>query len=147
MIRHFLTYHPDLSYHGGAPLLAARRNNLETLRFLCEELECQTNTDVITAAAKVGNLPMLEYALNKDRCYIYHFALEEAAKYNHLEVFKYLQKFVRYPPSQSVTHFVAHGNQPPYINTFPPACVKNTTIHCTTKVTGPHTNPAKLFVQ
>ena len=69
----------------------ARTNKLELLKWAREEKKCKWDEGTIKAAAKRGNLEMVQYCV-ANKCPINTGACAEAARNGHLEVLKYLRE-------------------------------------------------------
>ena len=74
----------------------ALTNKLELLKWAREEKKCKWDEGTIKAAAKRGNLEMVQYCVANE-CPIDTGACAEAARNGHLEVLKYLREEVKAP--------------------------------------------------
>jgi hypothetical protein len=75
----------------GATIAAADENNLPLLKWLSTKPGFDTNWHAILAASKHGNVPMLEFLLEKG-CRIHPYSASYAAKRGHFDVLKLLHK-------------------------------------------------------
>ena len=84
----------------------ALTNKLELLTWAREEKKCKWDEGTIKAAAKRGNLEMVQYCV-ANKCPINTGACAEAARNGHLEVLKYLREEVKAPWSVGPAHWAA----------------------------------------
>ena len=88
----------------------AKTNKLELLKWAREEKKCKWDEGTIKAAAKRGNLEMVQYCVANE-CPIDTGACAEAARNGHLEVLKYLREEVKAPWSAGPRNLAASNGQ------------------------------------
>ena len=88
----------------------ALTNKLELLKWAREEKKCKWDEGTIKAAAKRGNLEMVQYCVANE-CPIDTGACAEAARNGHLEVLKYLREEVKAPWSAGPRNLAASNGQ------------------------------------
>jgi hypothetical protein len=86
----------------------AETNKLELLKWAREEKECEWDEETINVAALQGNMEMVKYCVAK-KCPINAWACENAARYGHLEVLKYLREEAKAPWGSSTASYAAEN--------------------------------------
>ena len=88
----------------------ALTNKLELLKWAREEKKCEWAYGAINVAALQGNVEMVKYCVAK-KCPINAWACENAARYGHLEVLKYLREEAKAPwGSWTATRAASNGH-------------------------------------
>ena len=80
--------------------------NLELLKWAREEKQCKWNEWTIDAAARHGNLEMVQYCVANE-CPINAMACSSAAKNAHLEILKYLREEAKAPWGWRIAYLAA----------------------------------------
>jgi hypothetical protein len=88
----------------------AQTNKLELLKWAREEKKCEWDELTIVAAAKRGNLEMVQYCVANE-CPIDTGACAYAASEGHLEMLKYLHEEVKAPWDFSTAEWVAQNGR------------------------------------
>jgi hypothetical protein len=86
----------------------ALTNKLELLKWAREEKKCEWAYGAINVAALQGNMEMVKYCVAK-KCPINAWACENAARYGHLEVLKYLREEAKAPWGSSTASYAAEN--------------------------------------